>query len=109
MLYVVTLRVTGEAYQVLQQMSQQEKVSLATVKDKLKEAYEVNMFDAYELMKTRVWRTGESVDGYASPLARLANLSRGANPRLLVAAFVSGLPEQAHNVIRSTTRPGEAR
>ena len=54
MLYVVTLRVTGQAYQVLQQMSQHEKLSLTAVKDKLKEAYEVNMFDTYELMKARV-------------------------------------------------------
>ena len=81
---------------------------MAAVRNKLKEAYEVNMFDAYELMRARVWRTGESVDGYASALARLADLSGGANPRLLVAAFVSGLPAQARNVIRSTIRPGEA-
>ena len=107
MLYVVTLRVTGEAYQVLQQMLPEERASLAAVKNKLKEAYEVNMFDAYELMRTRMWRTGESVDGYASAVARLAELSGGASPRLLVAAFVSGLPKQARDVIRSTTRPGE--
>ena len=108
-LYVVNLHVTGEAYQVLQQMSQDERVSLAAVRNKLKEAYEVNMFDAYELMRARVWRTGELVDGYASSLARLAELSGGADPRLLVAAFVTGLPKQARDVIRSTTQPGEAR
>ena len=109
MLYVVMLRVSGEAYRVLQQMSPQDKLSMHAVKYRLKEAYEANMFDAYELFKARTWRKGESIDGYASALARLAELSGGATSKLLVAAFVSGLPANARNVIRSTTRPGELR
>ena len=48
MLYVVTLRVSGEAYRVLQQMSPQDRLSMYAVKYRLKEAYEANMFDAYE-------------------------------------------------------------
>ena len=107
LLYVVTLRVTGEAYQVLQQMSPRDRLSMQAVKDRLKEAYEANMFDAYDLLKARTWRQGESVDGYASALARLADLSGGATPQLLVAAFVSGLPANARNVIRSTAKPGQ--
>ena len=109
LLYVVTLRVTGEAYRVLQQMSPQDRLSMQAVKDRLKEAYEANMFDAYDLFKARTWRKGESIDGYASALARLADLSGGATSKLLVAAFVSGLPANARNVIRSTARPGELR
>ena len=107
LLYVVTLRVTGEAYQVLQQMSPRDRLSMQAVKDRLKEAYEANMFDAYDLFKARTWRKGESVDGYASALARLADLSGGATSQLLVAAFVSGLPANARNVIRSTAKPGQ--
>ena len=88
-------------------MSPHDQLSLNAIKNRLKEAYEANMFDAYEMMKTRTWRKGESVDGYASALARLAELSGGATSRLLVAAFVSGLPAHARNVIRSTARPAE--
>ena len=94
---------------MLQQMSPQDRLRLQAVKDRLKEAYEANMFDAYDLLKARTWRKGESIDGYASALARLADLSGGATPKLLVAAFVSGLPANARNVIRSTARPGELR
>ena len=43
-LYIVTLRLTGEAYRVLQQMSPHERLSVVAAKRRLKEAYEVNPF-----------------------------------------------------------------
>ena len=68
--YVVTVLVTGEAYRVVQHMLPDDRLDLAAIKEWLKEAYEVNAFDAYKLMKARTWKTGESIDGYASSLAR---------------------------------------
>ena len=91
----------------MQQMPPCDCLNLAAVKELLKEAYEVNMFDAYELMKARTWKKGESIDGYASSLLRLAEFSGGVLPQLLMAAFVSILLPQARNVIRYNARSGQ--
>ena len=101
-LYVITLRLAGEAYRVVQQLDADVRAVKEDVIAALRAAYEVNVHDAYELFRARRWREGESVDGYLASLRKLAKLCGGASDRLLMAAFVSGLPERVKVLMRSS-------
>ena len=92
---------------MVQQMNPEDRINRERVMERLKEAYNVNAFDSYDLFRTRVWKEGETVDRYASTLSRLTQLSGGATPKLLMAAFVSGLPQEACDVICSNARPSQ--
>ena len=101
-LYVITLRLTGEAYRVVQQMEPIRRARKREVVAALTAAYEVSVHDAYDLFRARRWKEGESVDGYLSTLRKLADLSGGAEERMLMAAFVSGLPDRVKDVVRAS-------
>ena len=100
-LYVITLRLTGEAYRLVQQLDSTSRCSRRRVTDALLTAYEANLYDAYNMFRARRWKEGESVDGYLSALRKLAKLCGGAGERMVMAAFVSGLPADVQDVIRS--------
>ena len=100
MLYVITLRLAGEAYRVIQQMDPVRRQRKNEVVAALCTAYEVNVHDAYDMLRARKWKEGESVDGYMSALRKLAKLSGGTSDRMMMAAFVSGLPDGVKDVIR---------
>ena len=101
-LYVITLRLTGEAYRVVQQMDPGLRMQKGRVIAALVEAYEVGVHDAYDMFRARRWKEGESVDGYLSTLRKLAELSGGAKEKMLMAAFVSGLPDRVKDVVRAS-------
>ena len=101
-LYVINLRLTGEAYRVVQQMEPTLRARKRNVVAALIEAYEVGVHDAYDMFRARRWKEGESVDGYLSTLRKLAELSGGAEERMLMAAFVSGLPDRVKDVVRAS-------
>ena len=99
--YVITLRLKGEAYRVVQQMDLASRCSRERVQAALLTAYEPNLYDAYNMFRARQWKEGECVDGYLSALKKLAELAGGAEERMVMAAFVGGLPTDVQAVIRS--------
>lgn len=101
-LYVMTLRLTGEAYRVIQQLDDDVRAVKEDVVAALLAAYEINAHDAYEQLRVRRWREGESVDGYLAALRKLARLCGGASDSMIMAAFVSGLPERVKSVMRAS-------
>ena len=58
-LYVITLRLTGEAYRVVQQMEPGLRMQKGRVIAALVEAYEVGVHDAYDMFRARRWKEGE--------------------------------------------------
>ena len=99
--YIITLRIKGEAYRVVQQLEMSARCSVRGVEDALLKAYEPNLYDAYNMFRAREWKEGECVDGYLSALKKLAKLAGGTNERMITAAFVAGLPKDVQCVIRS--------
>ena len=101
-LYVITLRLTGEAYRVVQQLDAKVRAVKGEVIAALLAAYECNMHDAYEQFRVRRWKEGESVDGYLAALRKLAKSCGGASDKMIVAAFISGLPDRVKSVMRAS-------
>ena len=99
--YIITLRLKGEAYRVVQQMDVASRCSSRRVQNALLTAYEPNVYDAYNMFRARYWKEDECVDGYLSALKKLAKLGGGAEERMLMAAFVGGLPSDVQTTIRS--------
>ena len=52
--------------------------------------------------RVRRWKEGESVDGYLAALRKLAKSCGGASDKMIVAAFISGLPDRVKSVMRAS-------
>ncbi|XP_043225494.1 uncharacterized protein LOC122383282 [Amphibalanus amphitrite] len=101
---VLPLRLTGGAFAVWSQMPVADRGSADAVRDALFTAFAPDPFTAYEAFVSRRLQHGESADVFLADLRRLAALFGGVPDRMLVCAFVAGLPETTRQVIRAGTR-----
>jgi hypothetical protein len=88
----VPLFLTGGAFAVYQGLDEVTRSDYGRLKSALLAAFSLNAFSAYEQLTTRSLRSGESVDVYLAELSKLQSL---IGDRLLVCAFVAGLPSEA--------------
>lgn len=98
----VPLFLSGSAFAVYKQLSDEEKGQYDLVKSRLIQAFGVNKFVAYEQLQRRVLQDNESVDVYVADLRRLVSLigQTEADP-LLKCAFVAGLPSSVSVQLKS--------
>ena len=85
-----------EGFSVYQQLPAVVKANFDTMKSKLSAAFGVSKTAAYEMLRERNLKEGESVDAYAADLTRLIKLV-GIDPPpapFLRSAFLVGLPEK---------------
>ena len=101
---VVPLRLAGGAFAVWSQLPAQDRGSLLSVRSALFAAFALDQFAAYDAFSARKLQPGESPDVFLSELRRLAALFGGASDRILICAFVAGLPESVRQTIRAGTR-----
>ena len=98
---VIPLRLTGGAFAVYLQLSEAQKTDYKAVKTALVSAFASDGFIAFEEFVGRKLRDGESVDVYLSDLRRLAALIGGLPEKALMFAFVAGLPDNTHRLLRA--------
>ena len=100
----VPLFLSGSAFAVYKQLSDEEKGQYELVKGRLIQAFGVNKFVAYEQLQRRVLQENESVDVYVADLRRLVSLvgQTEAEP-LLKCAFVAGLPTSVSVQLKSVS------
>lgn len=98
---VITLRLTGMAFAVYQQLAESDKKSTDKVKEGLLAAFAVDQYVACEQLITRKMYTGETPEVYLAELLRLASLFGGMSDIALAFAFVDGLPEGACQLVRA--------
>ncbi|KAF0293263.1 hypothetical protein FJT64_008856 [Amphibalanus amphitrite] len=101
---VLPLRLTGGAFAVWSQMPVADRGSADAVRDALFTAFAPDPFTAYEAFVSCRLQHGESADVFLADLRRLAALFGGVPDRMLVCAFVAGLPETTRQLIRAGTR-----
>ena len=101
---VVLMRLSGGAYAVYQQLSEEKRADFACIKDVLYTAFALSPVTAYKQFAARRLRPGETVDVYLAELRQLATQFGGMTERGLVCAFIAGLPEHAENLLQATTR-----
>lgn len=101
---VIPLRLTGGAFNVYQQLSEEDKADASRIKEALRTAFAADKFTAYDQFISRRLRAGESVDVYLSELKRLALLFGGIPDTGLICAFVAGLPDSVRQTMRAGTR-----
>lgn len=104
---VIPLRLTGNAYRIYNQLSDEDKLDIAAVKSALFKAFEVDAFCAYERLHSRRLERGEPVDAYLADIKRLALLAGGLNEKAIGSAFVFGLPEEVRRTLRTNARMAE--
>ena len=98
------MRLSGGAYAVYQQLSEEKRADFASIKDVLYTAFALSPVMAYKQFTARRLRPGETVDVYLAELSKLATQFGGMTERDLVCAFIAGLPEHAENLLQATTR-----
>ena len=99
----VPLFLSGSAFALYQQLSDDTKKDFTKIKTELATAFSTDPFASYELLRNRVLLEGESVDVYLADLRRLVSLTgqQTAGP-ILRCAFVAGLPSDISLQLRST-------
>ena len=90
---VVPMRLSGGAYAVYQQLSEEKRADFACIKDVLYTAFALSPVTAYKQFAARRLRPGETVDVYLAELRKLATQFGGMTERGLVCAFIAELPE----------------
>ena len=80
---VLPLRLTGGAFTVYQQMTEDDKRDSSKIKLALRTAFAVDSFTAYELFVSRRLHPGETVDVFLAELRRLAVHSEDCQTRRL--------------------------
>ena len=98
------MRLSGGAYAVYQQLSEEKRSDFACIKDVLYTAFALSPVTAYKQFAARRLRPGETVDVYLAELRKLATQFGGMTERGLVCAFIAGLPEHVENLLQATNR-----
>ena len=101
---VIPLRLTGGAFAVYQQLSDEHKASGDKLKEALLAAFAQDPFLAYEQFIGRKLRPGEAADVYLADLRRLASLFGGVSDTALACAFAAGLPDSVRQILRAGSR-----
>lgn len=105
---VLPERLTGAAFAVWEQLSEQAQGSLEDVRAALYDAFAPNRYVAFAAFQARELRQGESPDAYLADLRRLMDLvisSGEVFPESVMATkFVSGLPLHVRTQLKAGTR-----
>ena len=88
---VVPMRLSGGAYAVYHQLSEEKRADFACIKDVLYTAFALSPVTAYKQFAARHLQLGETVDVYLAELHKLATQFGGMTERGLVCAFIAGL------------------
>ena len=87
-----------------QQLDDEKKQDVASIKEALIAAFEHDSFMAYDTFIPRRLKPNETVDLYLADLQRLASLFGGVSEVAIGCVFVSGLPHSARQILRSEGR-----
>lgn len=93
----VPLFLQGEAFDVFDELTAEDKVSYDKMKVRLLKTFCINRFEAFSQLKGRMLQPGESADSLLADLKRLLRLTglKGDLPKeLLECAFIEALPEK---------------
>ena len=101
---VIPLRLSGGAFAVYLQLSEENRKKTTEIKNALLAAFAVDPFVAYEQFVGRKLQAGESPDVFLADLRRLASLFGGITDKGLSCAFVAGLPESVRQLLRAGSR-----
>ncbi|XP_012554735.1 uncharacterized protein LOC105843650 [Hydra vulgaris] len=101
---IITLILEGGAFALYEQLSKNEKASAVDIEKALLDAFAVDLFEAYELLRDRRWNEAESVDIYMASLRQLMQLAKVENEELLQRAFITGLPGEISKQLQSQVK-----
>lgn len=101
---LIPMFLEGSAYAVFDQMEEAEKDDEERIVKVLQDAFGVNRFRAYELLRQRNWREGEPVDVYLAEIRKLAKLAGTDQEGLLEVAFVTGFPVEVASQLKAAAR-----
>lgn len=100
---VIPLFLEGSAFAVYNELDEDKKKEADAIKSALVEAFGMNSFQAYERFIKRVWND-ESVDVYLTDLRKLGRLAGVLSDKLLLKAFVVGLPGIVSRELRAMSK-----
>lgn len=97
------LFLTAGAFAVYQSQSDATKGDYNLVKSTLLKAFSSNCFSAYDQLRSRNLRPGETVDSFVAELTRLVGLVCSApDDELIKCAFICGLPESVQSQMQAS-------
>ena len=96
---LVPMHLSGGAYAVYQQLSEEKRADFACIKDVLFTAFAHNPMKVYKQFVGCRLRPGETVDVSLVELRKLATQFGGMTEQGLVCAFISGLLEHVEKLL----------
>ena len=100
----IPLFLEGSAFSVYDQMSEDDKLEGSKIEKTLLDAFAMNIYSAYDMFRTRMWKDGEAVDSYLADLKKLARRCDIDDDILLKLAFICGLPTSVSCTLRASSR-----
>lgn len=100
---IIPLFLEGSAFQIYNQLSEKQKSDVESIERALREAYALDIFEAFDKLCKRKWNN-ESVDAYLADIKRLANLAEIDSEVVVERVFVVGLPADTATQLRAMVR-----
>ena len=101
---IVPMCLSGGAYAVYQQLSEEKRADFACIKDVLYTAFALNPMTAYKQLVACRLRLGDTFDVFLVELHKLVTQFRGMMEWGLVCAFIAGLPDHVEKLLQATTQ-----
>lgn len=98
------MRLTGDAYAVVDRLSDSDQTNIDKVCDALEKAFGPDPFLSYERFVSRKLHPGESVDVFLADLEKLATSCGIENVLTKKCAFIAGLPKRVRHFLRSNAK-----
>ena len=104
---VISLRLTGGAFVVYQQLPDEDTQDFGEISKALLTAFAVDSFTAYDQFVTMRLQPGETVDAVLAELRKLAVPFGGLSDKMLGCAFDGGMPDTEKQLLRAGSRMDE--
>ena len=99
----IPLYLEAEAFSVYNQLSAEDKDDENKIEQALLSAFACDLYKAYDSLRQRCLKDGESVDAFVADLRRLARMAKVEHDQVIQSAFVCGLPYDVSNTLRSSS------
>lgn len=101
---VMQMRLSGDAYAVVDRLSDEDQLDVDKVSNALIRAFGADPFSSYDTLMSRKLEGGESVDVYLADIEKLAKRCGILCELPIKCAFISGLPQNVRHILRANTK-----
>lgn len=97
---VIPYFLEGNAYELFSQLDKNVATDSALLEKSLQDAFGLDSFEAFEILRCKRWDGTETVDVYMAEIKRLASICNLKNDDFVKHSFITGLPKETAHQLR---------